>query len=302
MKTKTYQSKWRSDKAEQNYRKLEAAGWEAATDTPPEAIDVPTSFGPTRAYRWAGEGPAVVFLHGMGDTSIRWLPFAEQLGDRDVYAIDIMGDVGQSVHEVGFTSAADYAVWLDETLDGLGLDKPHVVGHSLGGYIALLYAMTSEGGESERAASTVAFDPVGVVDLRMIRFMAWGMAAGLSSFGPAPFRQMMACRLKHPLVLDKAGMRLVVKGQMGRPPKLPPLPVFTDDQLGAIKGPLHLVTGTGSTIFDVKRMVERTKTHVAKAETHLLDGAGHALTMTHFDECLRIIRSVTAITTAESNH
>ncbi|MEM7273323.1 MAG: hypothetical protein AAF547_09610, partial [Actinomycetota bacterium] len=88
MKAKQYLATWRSEKTERRYRALDAELWQRElTGAAPETLDVQTSFGPTRVYRWPGGGPPVVFLHGMGDTSIRWIPYAEQLGDHDVYAV-----------------------------------------------------------------------------------------------------------------------------------------------------------------------------------------------------------------------
>ncbi|MEL6983429.1 MAG: alpha/beta fold hydrolase, partial [Actinomycetota bacterium] len=149
MKEKRYLATWRSAAAEQRYRDLDAELWQRDLTGPaPEVLDVATSFGTTRAYRWPGEGPPIVFLHGMGDTSIRWIPFAERLEGREVYAIDIMGDVGASSPTVGFTSAADYPDWLHQAITALAITNPVVVGYSLGGYVALSYAMSGAGSVS----------------------------------------------------------------------------------------------------------------------------------------------------------
>lgn len=289
--TKEYRGKWRNAKSEQKYRQLDAEYWQRLTTSPPTAIDVATSFGSTRAYRWEGSGPAVVFLHGMGDTSVRWIPFAEQMADFDVYAIDTMGDVGLSKQDVGFTSAADYGVWLGETVAGLELDRPTIVGHSMGGYLALSFATQ----RPDEMSATVAFDPVGVVDLKLVRFMAWGFGAGLASYTPGPIRRMLARRLRFPLVNDKSGMRLFIQGQQNHPPKLPPLPVFTDEELASISGPLTVLVGAKSSVFDIKKLVERIKTNVANGEARAVPEAGHALTTTHFEECLAAVRAAAKV-------
>lgn len=289
---RTYQGAWRNLKAEQKYRELDAAGWARATATPPDQADVPTRFGSTRAYHWRGPGPAVVFLHGMSDTSVRWVPFAERLAEFDVWAIDIMGDVGNSVQEFGFSTAADYSVWLGETLDGLGVNRPHVVGHSLGGYIALTYAM----GE-QRVSSTIAFDPVGVVKLRLGRFMAWGFGNALAAKTPEPLRASLARRRRYPLISDRDSMRLLTHANMSHPPAMPPLAVFTDEDLASIADPLMVIAGEHSSAFDVTLMVERINRLVPRGEAALLADAGHAVTHTHFEECLDVIRAAAALGT-----
>ena len=286
MKERSYLAKWRNPKAEQRYRERDAALWQRdLTQTPPQAIDVPTSFGPTRAYRWPGDGPQLIFLHGMGDTSIRWVPYAEQLKGNDIYAIDIMGDVGASDPAVGFTSAADYPEWLDQAITGLGLANPTMVGESLGGYLTLSYAM------NRPVASAIAFDPVGVVKLRHVRLMAMGISGLLVSVTPAPIRKFLGRRLRQPLLLDKPALRLYSYGQRQHPPKLPPLPVFTDEQLASISAPLHVLVGAHTTVFDVEQLVLRINTIGRRAEAHLVPDAGHGFTMTHPDQCLTAIRS-----------
>lgn len=284
---KTYQGSWRSDKAEQRYRTNDLKRWAEATADQPTARDVETRFGPTRVYHWPGSGPAVIFLHGMGDTSIRWIPYAEALSNYDVYAIDIMGDVGQSVQEVGFSSAEDYSVWLGDAVDGLGLVMPHIVGHSLGGYLALGYAMGND-----RVASVVAYDPVGVVDLKMVRFLTWGVAVGIAAYCPGPIRRFLAKRLRMPILNDKPAARHLTNGQTNHPPAMPPLPVFTSEQLRSIVAPTWVVAGEKSNVFDVDRLVERINQEVPKGNAQLLPGAGHALANSHVDQCLAILNDV----------
>ncbi len=282
---KTYLGKWKSDQAEQAYRALEVAAWDQATDNQPEPIDIETGYGTSRVYRWPGNGPAVVFLHGMGDFSIRWVPYAERLTGFDVYAVDIMGDVGRSKPTVGFTNSTEYADWFGQTMNGLGLDNPHVVGESLGGYIALVYAITSG-----KAASVVGIDPVGVVDLRLARFTAWGMAMALASFTPTPLRRRLAHRLRHPLLLDKEAMNLYLTGFRGHPMAVPPQPLFTDEELGTITCPVRVLAAAKSSAFDAEALAKRINDNVPDGTAVVLPDAGHSLSMSRFDDCLTAVQ------------
>ncbi len=299
-KPKRFKASWKSEKAEKKFRTADAARWKRATSTPPETINVATSFGPTRAYRWAGEGADIVLIHGMGDTSIRWVPVAESLAEYNVYAVDIMGDVGGSIPKDGFESAADYGTWLSETIAALGLSNPHIVGYSMGGYIALSHAV--QGGP---AASTVLFDPVGAVKLRTVRFIAWGAATGLAGFAPGPIRRRAAKRLDQPLLNDREDFRVHMLGMRGHPMQLPPLPVFTDGQLASIKRPLRLVVGAKTSAFDGAEMVRGVAKLVPGSHARLLAGAGHGWVMSRPDECLREIRAAVAQSDVEqpaANH
>src|SRR5437870_4022677 len=141
MKSQAHLGRWRSEKGRQRFRLMEDKLWRDAMGVPPDAIDVETAYGPTRAYRWKGTGTPLVLLHGGTLTSLFWAPYADALAGNDIYAIDIMGDAGRSEHEVPFDRAEDVAAWLDETLAGLHIQRAHLVGHSLGGFVSLSAAV-----------------------------------------------------------------------------------------------------------------------------------------------------------------
>lgn len=284
VKERVYKGQWTSDRAEAKFRAKEAVLWQRATRQP-EAIDVATRFGSTRAYHWPGPGAPVVFLHGMTDTSVRWIRYADALDDHDVYAIDVMGEVGHSRPEVGFTTADDYATWLDDALDGLDIAEPHLVGASLGGFIALSYAIRPHG-----VASIVGFEPVGVVKLQLLKLMRWSLRCGTAAFAPGPIRARLATRLRQPLLADDEATAFLLQAQRGHPIKIPPCPVLTDEQLRSVTAPVHVVAGADSRAFDAAQLVERIDELVPRGAAQLLADAGHALTDGNFTDCLATIR------------
>ncbi len=277
---------WRSAKAEQKFRVADEARWAKATEQPPNGIDITTSFGSTRVHHWPGPGSDIVFLHGLGDTSFRWLPYAEALADHNVYAVDTMGEPGLSIPAKPFEAADDYGVWLVETIEGLGLSQPHVVGHSMGGYVALSYA--TQGGH---ASSLVLFDPVGVVELRLFRFLLWNAMVVAGALSPGPLNRWFARRLRHPVLSDKDDFGVVMQAQRGHPAKPMPLPVFTDEQLAAVNPPVHLVVGAKSSAFDVDKMVRRIADLGPHCTARLVADAGHAVPQSHLDDCVAAIRT-----------
>jgi len=128
----------------------------AMAQLPPagESIDVPTSFGSVRAYRFDGPsaGPPVVVLPGRNASTPMWrvnIPaFREH---RTVIGIDLLGEAGMSVQDKPITGAEHEAQWLDETLAGLGLDRVHMLGVSIGGWTVVNCAVRRPG----RIASAV---------------------------------------------------------------------------------------------------------------------------------------------------
>ncbi|MGH3499579.1 MAG: alpha/beta fold hydrolase [Nocardioidaceae bacterium] len=84
-----------------------------------------------------GEGPAVVLLHGIGADARQWrLQIPRLARDHHVLAWDMPG-YGGSASLSGTPAMADYADALDRALDDRGVDRAIVVGHSMGGMIAL---------------------------------------------------------------------------------------------------------------------------------------------------------------------
>ena len=107
------------------------------------------------------------------------------------------------------------------------------------------------------AGSLVLFDPVGLVELRMARFIAWGAGTALAAMAPQPIRRWAGRRLRQPILDDKADVRAYLKGSIGHPMTLPPLPVFTDEQLASITVPVRVVAGAKSPPFDGAAMIRR---------------------------------------------
>lgn len=97
-----------------------------------------TASGLRIAYRRAGRGVPLVLLHGgFGFDSRSWLAQLEVLSDSfDVVAWDAPG-CGESGDPPDPFSMADYADCLAEFIALLGLERPHVLGISFGGALAL---------------------------------------------------------------------------------------------------------------------------------------------------------------------
>ncbi len=93
-----------------------------------------------RAYRMGGRGPAVLFLHGIGDDSSTWLELLKALADDfTVIAPDLLGH-GASAKPRADYSVAAYACGMRDLLTTLDVDRVTVVGHSLGGGVAMQFA------------------------------------------------------------------------------------------------------------------------------------------------------------------
>ena len=90
-------------------------------------------------YRIAGEGPPVVLIHGMVNASRHWAAVAERLAERHlVIAPDLIGH-GDSATPRGDYSLGAHAAVIRDLLSALGIERATMVGHSLGGGVAMVY-------------------------------------------------------------------------------------------------------------------------------------------------------------------
>ena len=89
------------------------------------------------AYRMEGHGHTLLLIHGIAGTSSTWLDSTKRLSARyRVLAPDLLGH-GDSDKPTGDYSLGAHASFLRDVLASLGLGRTTIVGHSLGGGIAM---------------------------------------------------------------------------------------------------------------------------------------------------------------------
>lgn len=110
------------------------------TASPPAKFELreTTLHGHKVCYRMAGEGPAIALIHGVTSHSGVWAEFVEDVIDAGytVIAPDLFGH-GASAKPKGDYSLGAYASGVRDLLGLLGFESATVVGHSLGGGIAM---------------------------------------------------------------------------------------------------------------------------------------------------------------------
>lgn len=105
-----------------------------------------------------GEGEPIVLVHGFGADLNAWMFNQPVLAERRrVVAIDLPGH-GGSVKQVWAGDAATFAAAVTDALAALGIGRFHLVGHSMGGAIALVLV----GQMPERVASLTLLAPAGL--------------------------------------------------------------------------------------------------------------------------------------------
>lgn len=107
--------------------------------------------------------PAIVILHGIFGSSDNWLTVGKTIAERGYRVISVdQRNHGHSPRSAQFdypSMAAD----LHELLTDMGLEKPVLLGHSMGGKTVMQYALTYRNGEADEA--TGRFSKLVVVDI-----------------------------------------------------------------------------------------------------------------------------------------
>src|SRR3954447_23975983 len=108
--------------------------------SPPLTRESLVVHGHRRAFVRAGEGPALLLLHGIGNNCQTWTGVIDRLAEtHTVIAPDLLGH-GRSDKPRGDYSIAAYANGMRDLLSVLDIEQATIVGHSLGGGIALQFA------------------------------------------------------------------------------------------------------------------------------------------------------------------
>ncbi|UJA21481.1 alpha/beta fold hydrolase [Thermoleophilia bacterium SCSIO 60948] len=105
-----------------------------------------------------GSGEPLLLIHGLGATATMWAPVLDRLAaERDVLAVDMPG-FGRSPELPAGRRAtpANLARAVADFAASQGLERPHVVGNSLGGWVAL------EIGKAGDASGVLALSPAGL--------------------------------------------------------------------------------------------------------------------------------------------
>jgi pimeloyl-ACP methyl ester carboxylesterase len=250
----------------------------AMAQLPPvsESTDVPTSFGTVRAYRFEGPsaGPPVVLLPGRNASTPMWrVNIPALLEHRTVIGIDLLGEAGMSVQDKPITGPDDEAQWLDDTLAGLGLDRAHLLGVSIGGWTAVNYAVRLSG----RAVSLALLDPV--MTFAPIPIKALLVSAGMFLPVPEPLQPRVFSWIAGGADVDESlpEAALISAGSTDYVLRKAMPKSFTDDELRSLDiSVLALIAGR-SVMLDADRASARARNLLPRGQVELWAEASHAI-------------------------
>jgi pimeloyl-ACP methyl ester carboxylesterase len=255
--------------------------WPALTRT----VDVPG--GPIEVVDTGGDGPPLLFIHGVAGLWQNWLlNIPAFMGSHRVLAPDLPG-FGRSPMPAHKITIQGYAEAVDGLCDALGIDCPVVVGNSLGGFVAAELALAFP----TRVEKLVLVSAAGLSIEYMRRepllalARAWAMAAtraGARSEAmirrPRLRRVALQSVVRYPERLSYPLTWELVQGA-GKPGFIDAMEALTDysfrDKLTQIEVPTLIVWGRNDMLVPVADAEEFERLIGANARKEIFEDTGH---------------------------
>jgi 2-hydroxy-6-oxonona-2,4-dienedioate hydrolase len=300
---------------EQRYRQAERALWHDAGVDPTEyRVHLSRNDVDVRVLE-VGEGPPTLFVHGgPGAAGPTWAHLAARLPQLRCLLLDRPGTGLSDPHPLGNPTAVrrEAESLVADVLDGLGVDRAHVVGSSHGSYVALLSAAA----HPDRVDRTVhlgcpgfvagmnmtAFDrlvllpgvpqlfgrlPVGERGMRNT-FRQLGHGASLDAGTiPQSFIDWSVALQRH---TDTMRNELASMGHMGTFRRgFDPSLTIGDSVLGSVRSPTRFLWGDKDP-YGTEAVARKLVDAIPEARLEMLEGAGHLCWLDDLDRAADTVR------------
>jgi len=230
-----------------------------------------TSFGRTYVIETGmASKPKVIFFHGSCSNSAMWFGDLKKLSNEfHCFTVDILGEAGKSDENRLNLQSNQYADWINELLDVLGIHRCNVIGNSFGGWMALKFATVFP----ERVQTMTLIAPSGVTKTKGV-FLFKSIL--YSFMGEKGIRRLNAYILGTDDIPQIAvdTIKLIFRNFK---PIMGALPLFTDDQLSRLKMPVLYLAGENDVTMDAHKSAQRLKTLLAKPDIRIIENNGHVL-------------------------
>jgi pimeloyl-ACP methyl ester carboxylesterase len=258
-----------------------------------EELLLPTRFGATHLITSGpADAPPVVLLHAFQATATVWRFNVEGLSRHfRVHAVDIVGQGGKSASTQRIKSRGDFAAWMSDLLDALGIVRASLVGSSYGAFLALSQASLTP----ERVNRVVMINPGGTFASflpSMLRMTLSGLTnrllvtARLRTPRPAP---SIASTLGRNVVFNAEQaewahlVSLVAFNAQMRPNAIFPT-VISATELRKIRAPALLLLGENELLYDPHQVLRRAEERMPTLEARIIPDAHHIAAMARPDE------------------
>jgi pimeloyl-ACP methyl ester carboxylesterase len=259
----------------------------------------------TEGHR-GGSGTPLLLLHGISVTWRTWKPVLPLLeAHHDVIAPTLLGHSGAAPLADGVEPSLEALVdGVEAELDRLGLDKVHIAGNSMGGWISLELA------RRKRARSVVVFSPAGGFESNLrIAALVKGMSAGVRlmesqghrierlAWTPRGRRLLASSQFEYPERVDPLELIADIRAMKNAPVVRPLLKVLADKPMEPLPDPgcpIRVVWPRKDRVVPYKHYGQPLLERLPSAELIMLDGVGHVPMPDDPETVVRLITEVTS--------
>jgi pimeloyl-ACP methyl ester carboxylesterase len=254
-----------------------------------------------------GSGPVILFIHGLGGQLRNFThTLAGKLkGEFRVIVLDRPGSGNSARPPDASAAISAQAGVIAGFIDRLGLGQPLVVGHSLGGAVALALALNHRSRAGALALIAPLTQPQDTVpdpfrgllieSPLLRRIIAWTLATPLSIarsrvaletlFGPEPVPADFATKGGGLLSLRPSSFINASTDLMAIPEDLP----GQAKRYGALSIPIGVLFGTSDRILDCRLHGEGLAAQLPDVDLELVERGGHMLPISAPDRCAQFI-------------
>jgi pimeloyl-ACP methyl ester carboxylesterase len=218
--------------------------------------------------------PPLILLHGSVANSFTWFSDVVTLSETHrVFAVDIIGEAGFSAPNRPAYESGAYAEWLADLLDELGIEKASLVGLSLGGWMALSFAVT----HPDKVEKLSLICPGGICRERssfLVKAIVYSLCG---AWGKKQIIKLInGGKLPAEAGMEKAMSFTTLIGQHFKP-RYAKLLIFSDADLGRLNMPVQLFFGELDYLLRAKESVQRLTSLVKELQAVLLPDTGHVI-------------------------
>lgn len=235
-----------------------------------------TGLGSTNVIEVGDSGlPPLVLLPPVAVSATAWFPIVGMLcRHHRVLAVDVVGDAGRSTLIRMPRSGADYADWLAECFDALGLTRPAVAGHSYGAWLTLQLAIN----RPAAVGPIILLAPAsGLYPFHWYARLFLRLAETLP-FRPSA-RRVLEAQVHRGYELDETFVALMdavsahVRTHVLFPTSL------SDDELTSIRAPALILIGEDERLYSPTAALDRARLLIPNVDARLVPQASHLLPM-----------------------
>jgi len=213
-------------------------------------------------------GPPLVLIHGAGGSRLHWPPSLRRLDGARTLAVDLPGH-GRSPGP-GEASVEDFSQRLRDWRRAVGLSLPVLVGHSMGGAIALAWALA----EPAQVAGLVLIGSAARIRVNPVLLEE----ASRSETFPVAVERILSWSYASevdPRLIELARRRLIEAGAQVLATDLAACDAFdVRHRLGEIQLPTTIVVGRQDRMTPLK-LCEELRAGIVGARLEIVEAAGH---------------------------